>query len=201
MADARTSRTLSASCNDVWWRAFRDYVKDGFGHPIGDQGTLDCLHVSGLPKLSVDRFVFDEIPLSSTPANCSTSDAVASVPYRRTLAGPTAGTPPFTWQVTSGSLPNGLTLDSATGLISGTPSVARCFDTSVGGNCVTVTSAFTVQVTDSRGQTTTLSERIRVLPSTVCTAGCSLQVTLAGDELFRDVPRATSMWMDTRRQQ
>jgi hypothetical protein len=45
------------------------------------------------------------------------------------------GTPPYAWAIISGSLPSGLTLDSATGNITGTPTTEG-------------TSNFTVQVTD-----------------------------------------------------
>ncbi len=73
---------------------FGIHVKDGFGHPIGDLRTLDCLLTenSGIPKLTVRSFVFDEIPLNRTPATCtnsvSTSDAVASIAYSHTLRAP-----------------------------------------------------------------------------------------------------------------
>ncbi len=55
-------------------------------------------------------------------------------------------------------------------------------------HCITVTSDFTVQATDSQGQTANRSERIRVSPSPMCTANCSMQVTLAGNELFVTSP-------------
>ena len=54
----------------------------------------------------------------------------------------TGGTPQYTWSVTSGSLPDGLELDSSTGAITGTPSVAGTYD-------------FTIEVTDSSSDTAT----------------------------------------------
>jgi len=50
----------------------------------------------------------------------------------------TGGTPPYTWSVISGQLPNGLTLSSSNGTISGTPTLAG-------------TSTFTIQVNDNAG--------------------------------------------------
>jgi hypothetical protein len=58
-------------------------------------------------------------------------------PYSQTLLA-NGGTPPYTWSILLGALPAGLTLNSATGAISGTPSA-------------TGTSNFTVKVTDSVG--------------------------------------------------
>jgi hypothetical protein len=48
------------------------------------------------------------------------------------------GTKPYAWSIVSGSLPTGLTIGAATGIISGTPTVNNTF-------------AFTVRVTDSEG--------------------------------------------------
>ncbi len=47
------------------------------------------------------------------------------------------GTPPFTWSITSGSLPAGLSLNSGTGAITGTPTTI-------------VNAGFTIQVTDAK---------------------------------------------------
>lgn len=59
------------------------------------------------------------------------------VAYTATLSA-TGGTSPYTWSITSGSLPAGLTLGSTTGVISGTPTAAG-------------SSSFTIQVVDSTG--------------------------------------------------
>jgi putative Ig domain-containing protein len=61
----------------------------------------------------------------------------AGVPYNQTVV-PSGGTAPYTFVVTGGALPAGLTLDPATGNISGTPTA--------GGS-----SSFTITATDSVG--------------------------------------------------
>ena len=57
--------------------------------------------------------------------------------YSATLAA-TGGTPPYSWTIFSGSLPTGLTLNGATGVISGTPTAAG-------------SATFTIQVVDTTG--------------------------------------------------
>ena len=54
----------------------------------------------------------------------------------------TAGTSPFTWSVSAGTLPSGVTLGASTGLLSGTPTAAGTY-------------SFTVKVTDHSGLTAT----------------------------------------------
>jgi len=75
------------------------------------------------------------------------------------------GTPPYTWNIAAGALPfnnavNGgnLTLDSQSGLISGTPGCPG------GVFCIfPATSTFTVQVTDSAEHTASRQLSIRVI--------------------------------------
>jgi subtilisin family serine protease len=61
-------------------------------------------------------------PPPSPPAITTTTlaDATNGQSYTQTLAA-TAGSPPYTWSLDSGALPSGLTLDPATGAISGSP--------------------------------------------------------------------------------
>jgi len=61
------------------------------------------------------------------------------------------GTAPFTYVLSAGALPAGLTLNAATGQISGTPSAAGV-------------SSFTIQVTDSNGATTSQQYKLAVNP-------------------------------------
>lgn len=67
--------------------------------------------------------------------NTSLPAANIGVSYSATLTA-TGGQSPYTFAVTSGSLPTGLTLNSATGVISGTPTAGGTFN-------------FTITVTDS----------------------------------------------------
>jgi len=74
--------------------------------------------------------------------------------YSQALAA-SGGTPPYTWSLSSGALPDGLTLAVSTGAISGTPPTTGAFN-------------FTVQVTDDTGATTpsgALSIQIGSIPA------------------------------------
>lgn len=75
-------------------------------------------------------------PLSITTT--SLPAGVIGTAYNQTLAA-TGGVPSYSWAVTTGSLPAGLTLNAATGAISGTPS-----------GTFTGTTNFTVTLTDSQ---------------------------------------------------
>ena len=55
-----------------------------------------------------------------TITTTSISNGVVNVAYSQMLASE-GGTGPYTWQLTSGTLPPGLTLDASTGVIGGTP--------------------------------------------------------------------------------
>jgi hypothetical protein len=74
--------------------------------------------------------VYAPLAVSATVPN-----AVANQPYNGSLTA-TGGDAPFTWAITAGTLPQGLTLNSSTGQITGTPTT--------GG-----TVSFTVQAIDS----------------------------------------------------
>lgn len=78
----------------------------------------------------------------SSPVSITTMslpDATVGTAYSQTVAA-TGGTTPYTWAVTAGALPAGLTLNATTGVISGTPTTVA-------------TSSFTVTVTDAGGVT------------------------------------------------
>ena len=83
----------------------------------------------------------------TTPLELS-STSVFNQPFSFTLGG--TGTGPFTWKITSGALPPGLSLNGATGVISGTPSAVGSY-------------SFEYTVTDANGISTSVVAQIDVL--------------------------------------
>ena len=88
-------------------------------------------------------------PLTITTT--SLANGTQNVPYSASLAA-NGGTPPYTWSITSGSLPTGLGLDSGTGVISGTPTATGAF-------------SFTVKVTDSASPAQTATKSLSIFIS------------------------------------
>jgi hypothetical protein len=78
------------------------------------------------------------------------------------------GVTPLAWSITSGSLPKGLTINSSTGLISGTPTASE-------------TSSFTLRVADSLNATATKSLSIKIVtpPGVITNAASNVLVNSA----------------------
>jgi Putative Ig domain/Immunoglobulin domain len=96
-----------------------------------------------------------EQPLSISTA--SLTDGTVGRAYSATLQA-SGGTTPYSWSLSSGSLPAGLSLSASSGLISGTPTTAG-------------TSSFTIKVTDASSDAATVSLSITIasLPLTITT--------------------------------
>lgn len=107
------------------------------------------------------------ITSSSVPA------ATAGTAYTAPLAA-TGGTPPYTWSISTGALPPGLTLAASSGAISGTPSAAGSV-------------AFAAQVKDSsptpQTQAYTYTLTINPAPATTTTTSTTTPTILFSDGL------------------
>jgi hypothetical protein len=103
------------------------------------------------------------VAVAVTPVTISTSSlpgGTVSSAYSSTLAA-AGGTTPYSWSLSAGSLPAGLTL-SGSGVISGTPTAAG-------------TSSFTIKVTDSSAQSDTANLSLAI---SVATGGGGATVVL-----------------------
>ncbi|HUE23965.1 MAG TPA: FG-GAP-like repeat-containing protein [Bryobacteraceae bacterium] len=90
---------------------------------------------------------------------CAANTGQVGAPYSSALAA-AGGVPPYTFTIAAGSLPPGLTLNSSTGLVSGTPTAPGSFP-------------YTIQVADSTGTqagTATSSCGIAIAPAPVTLA-------------------------------
>ena len=90
---------------------------------------------------------------------------VVGTPYSDTLTA-AGGTTPYTWSISAGTLPAGLTLNTSTGVVSGTPTTAG-------------TSSFTVKVTDAKSKTATFATSITILSSMLTVAVTASAATAA----------------------
>ena len=91
------------------------------------------------------------INASLTIATSSLPSGVVGSAYSQTLTA-MGGVPPYIWTITSGSLPDGLTINSFSGVISGTAIAEGTF-------------SFAVQVTDTDTSTATKNLSITMNPS------------------------------------
>jgi subtilisin family serine protease len=116
--------------------------------------TLTCMSAAGSQNSSVNLMVQPVSPLGITSS--SLPNGQVGTAYSAVLAA-TGGIPPYTWSIAGGTLPGGLSLNAATGTISGTPTAA------VSG------AALTVKVTDSektaQSKSTGLSLTIAAAPA------------------------------------
>lgn len=109
-----------------------------------------------------------------TITTTSLPDATAGDAYSETLAA-TGGTTPYTWSVSSGSLPAWASLGGSTGILSGTPTSLE-----------TGTTDFTAKVTDAVSATDTQPLAVTVDSSSSQPSGPSGTWTLAWNDEFND---------------
>ena len=122
--------TITAGGEDTTFVAFNDPRHKDFQFRV--EGVPNIL------QLDKDQWILMSASSASYALNIVTTDLPSGtqlITYEDTLVAK-GGTPPYKWSIESGDLPDGLELDSITGVISGFPVVADSFD-------------FTVKVTDS----------------------------------------------------
>jgi hypothetical protein len=107
-------------------------------------------------------------------ATTSLPDGTVDSAYTQTLTA-NGGTPPFVWTLIEGTLPAGLSLDAASGAISGTPSAAE-------------TAAFTVQAEDSGNPAQLASAALQVSTVAVSTVPHELDGTWRGVAVLLNPP-------------
>src|SRR5271165_64473 len=116
-------------------------------------GTFTVEVTDALGITSTSCMITINGPLSVTCGAINTGDV--GVPFNSGAMTVTGGTAPYTFSIGSGTLPAGLTLDTTTGAVTGTP---------------TASGTFTVEVTDALGNSST---------SCMITINGSLSVTCA----------------------
>jgi hypothetical protein len=104
---------------------------------------------SSSPSLSATKSLTVKVVSPLTLSALTLPGAVQGTAYSQTLTA-TGGTQPFTWSVTAGSPPAGLTLNPTTGTLSGTPKA-------------TGSSTFTVQITDSSQPAGSVSQTFSIV--------------------------------------
>ena len=147
-------------------------------------------------SLTADQVLALTINASYTAPTITTTtltNATQSVPYAPVTLAVTNGLAPFTWSVSAGTLPAGVTLEPSTGILSGTPST-------VGAN------SFTVLVTDALNGTDTQALSLTVAGVTL---PCGRPAKFQGQEIFTfkrptapvvtppDCAALNDFWIDT----
>ncbi|MFZ0230973.1 MAG: putative Ig domain-containing protein, partial [Mycobacterium sp.] len=103
---------------------------------------------AGTPQQSATANLSIQINGALTITTASLPSGVLNQSYNQSVAA-TGGLTPYTWSLTAGSLPSGLSLNTSTGAITGTPNA-------------TGTSSFTVQVSDSETPTAQTSKGLSI---------------------------------------
>ena len=85
--------------------------------PFKDLGTVDVRRDS---RVRLDKVLASLCYLQIT-TDCPLPEGFFGIPYGPVTLTEKDGRAPFTWSIAAGSLPSGLTLNPATGVISGTP--------------------------------------------------------------------------------
>ena len=110
------------------------------------------------------------------------SSAAVGTPYSLTLAAKN-GTPPYTWAVAQGALPNGLSLDRSSGTISGTPTAAGASNVTIqvaDSTSATASAPFTLTVIGASFSGLSSTDASAQQPSFTIALGAAYPVEITG---------------------
>jgi len=147
-----SAQSVTLSCNDVTGSGCGNiyYTTDGttpttssphYSTPINISANT-TLNFFAVDSAGNKEFVKAVTYIFVIPLTVTTSSLPAGIvgnPYNRTLIA-MGGIPPYIWSITSGNLPDGLNLNSSTGVISGLPTTEGSYN-------------FVVQITDTVAST------------------------------------------------
>jgi hypothetical protein len=143
-AKQQFSATMTSTSNTaVTWQASAGTISSSGLYTAPSATTSSKVTVTAISVADASNAATAQITLV-VPVKLSISlgtvpAGTIGVPYSASLTA-TGGTAPYSWQVTAGSLPSGLSLGANSGLISGTPSKSGTF-------------TFTTSVTDASSAT------------------------------------------------
>jgi hypothetical protein len=142
------------------------------GYSGADSFTYTASNTAGTSTAATVSITVSAPTFAFSPAAGTLTGVTVGRAYSQTVAA-SGGTSPYTYAVTSGSLPAGLALNTSTGVISGTPTTAGNASftvTATDANAATGSAAYTLAVT-SQAVTLTVSPASGALTSgTVGTA-------------------------------
>ncbi|MGE0433759.1 MAG: putative Ig domain-containing protein, partial [Planctomycetota bacterium] len=124
--------------------------------------------------------IYNALAITNPPAG-ALADGIENIAYTTVTVTATGGKPTLVWSIPAGSLPTGLSLNTANGQITGTPTVANVYNFTVrvtDANAVFVERAYTITVYDL--PTITSPAPGALLPEGYVGAAFSRQINAAG---------------------
>ena len=170
VATAASHGTATASGKKITY-------KPTAGYSGTDTFTYTATNTSGTSSPATVTVTVTAPTLALTPAAGALPRGTVGKAYSRVITA-AKGTAPYSYAVTAGALPDGLTLDGATGTIGGKPTAAGSFD-------------FTVTATDAYGATGSAAYgivvKVPVVVFTFTPPGGSLGKTMAGEAYSQQI--------------